>query len=63
MELTTATQKNNNILLADGATQLTEDFMKPSERKIYKQNSFIEANTKDVSLSSLKEECIIPVFA
>ncbi len=30
---------------------------------IYNKSPFIEANTKSVSLSHLKEECIIPVFS
>ena len=34
-----------------------------SATKAVEQNPFIEANTKDVSLSCLKEDCIIPVFA
>ena len=35
----------------------------PSERDKYKINPFIEANTKEVSLSHLEEKCTIPVFA
>lgn len=31
--------------------------------KKYKQNPFIEANTKSVSLSHLQKDCIIPVFS
>ena len=33
------------------------------EKKKYKINPFIEANTKDVSLSTLRNDCIIPVFS
>ena len=29
----------------------------------FQQNPFIEANTKEVSLSCLKQDCVIPVFA
>lgn len=35
---------------------------KPIER-IYNKNPFIVANTKEVSLSTLKNDCIIPVFS
>ncbi|WP_282148617.1 DUF3871 family protein [Algibacter lectus] len=35
----------------------------PSRNKVYAENPFIEANTKDVSLSILKQDCIIPVFS
>lgn len=47
--------------LGRGNLQLLKDDDKP--KKQYSQNPFIEANTKDVSLSCLKNECIIPVFA
>ena len=33
-----------------------------SQQKAYKSNAFIEANTEPVTLSHLKNECIIPVF-
>ncbi|WP_452221437.1 DUF3871 family protein [Lacinutrix salivirga] len=35
----------------------------PLVTKKYKQNPFIEANTKSVSLSHLQKDCIIPVFS
>jgi hypothetical protein len=35
----------------------------PLATKKYKQNPFIEANTKSVSLSHLQKDCIIPVFS
>ncbi len=34
-----------------------------TQKKVYETNPFIEANTKDVSLSVLKNDCIIPVFS
>lgn len=42
--------------------QLESGLIKPVTPK-YKHNPFIEANTKTVSLSSLKNDCIIPVFS
>lgn len=49
MELTSVTQQvvNNNEI----------------ESSISNNNRFIEANTQEVSLSHLKQDCIIPVFA
>lgn len=35
----------------------------PSEKKEYTHNPFIEANTKQVNLSHLQEDCIVPVFS
>lgn len=63
MELITVTQNNSNILYPDSTKQSSQDSHTLSEKRKFKQNPFIEANTKDVSLSCLKEECIIPVFA
>ncbi len=34
----------------------------PLQPKVEKQRAFIEANTESVSLSHLKNDCIIPVF-
>lgn len=47
---------------------ITSDGKEPSEsilpaKKIVNQNPFIEANTTSVSISTLKNDCIIPVFS
>ncbi|MCC4212258.1 DUF3871 family protein [Leeuwenhoekiella parthenopeia] len=39
----------------------SSDVLKNPESE--KSNSFIKANTKGVSLSHLKEDCVIPVFS
>jgi hypothetical protein len=43
-------------------TNTSSDVLENS-RAIKKTNPFIEANTKSVSLSHLKEDCVIPVFS
>lgn len=48
--------------LSAGNLQTQENLQKPTEN-IYVHNPFIEANTKEVSLSCLKKDCIIPVFS
>lgn len=68
MELITTETKpsigvNHNAFSPDGTRQSITNQVEPSEKNKHKINPFIEANTKEVSLSSLKEECIIPVFA
>jgi len=64
MELSTVKkmQINNNILLPDGIIHSSKGLIEPSRERMHKLNPFIEANTKDVSLTCLKEN-IIPVFA
>ncbi|WP_028892250.1 DUF3871 family protein [Tenacibaculum sp. 47A_GOM-205m] len=54
----------NNIIVGNGLTK-NNPIILPQERikEEFKQNPFIEANTKEVSLSFLKNDCIIPVFA
>lgn len=54
---------NGIINTSEGKSQIVHHLEIPSENKVYKQNPFIEANTKEVSLSSLKNDCIIPVFS
>ena len=54
---------NRIINASEGKPQIVHHFEIPSENKVYQQNPFIEANTKEVSLSSLKNDCIIPVFS
>ena len=46
-------------------TPLTPQIVKPQEieSSISSNNKFIEANTKQVSLSHLRQDCTIPVFA
>jgi len=56
-------QSNGVFNLPEGQSQIVPHLEIPSENKVYKQNPFIEANTKDVSLSTLKNDCIIPVFS
>ena len=46
-----------------GPLQVTPHLEVPRENKVYQQNPFMEANTKDVSLSTLNNDCIIPVFS
>jgi hypothetical protein len=46
-----------------GPLQVTPHLEVLRENKVYQQNPFMEANTKDVSLSALKNDCIIPVFS
>lgn len=57
MELQRITQ-NRNIPIERKISSMME-FQNP----VKKTNPFIEANTENVSLSHLKEDCIIPVFA
>ena len=40
-----------------------ESSMNTATKPKYQQNPFIEANTKEVSLSHLQKDCIIPVFS
>jgi hypothetical protein len=49
--------------LPEGQLQIVPHLEIPSENKVYQQNPFLEANTKQVSLSTLKNDCIIPVFS
>jgi len=67
MELVSITENNKKIKpinFLEGILQkeVIREFL-PSEKKKYQQNPFIEANTKEVSLSTLKNDCIIPVFS
>ncbi|WP_412985612.1 DUF3871 family protein [Pontimicrobium sp. IMCC45349] len=56
-------QRNGIINILEGKPEVVHNLQIPSENKVYQQNPFIEANTKEVSLSSLKNDCIIPVFS
>ena len=56
-------QSNGVFNLPEGQLQVIPNLEIPSENKVYQQNPFIEANTKSVSLSTLKNDCIIPVFS
>lgn len=57
-------RKESDInFLPDGIRQSPTPLQVPSERNNYQRNPFIEANTVEVSLNCLKEECIIPVFS
>jgi len=57
-------KQNNRVFnFPEGQLQITPKLEIPSEKKVYKHNPFIEANTKTVSLSTLRNDCIIPVFS
>lgn len=45
-----------------GLLKKSESIIKP-ENKSYKHKPFIEANTTEINLPHLKQECIIPVFS
>jgi hypothetical protein len=62
MELQTITQKRNIPLIIKN-TPLPEINTNIIEERKHVINPFIEANTTNVSLSLLKKDCIIPVFA
>jgi len=67
MEIVSVTElsKDNDVAtnFLEGQPQIVHDLKIPSENKVYKLNPFLEANTKEVSLSTLKHDCIIPVFS
>ena len=56
-------QSNGIFNIPEGKPEVIHHLQIPSEKKEYPQNPFIEANTKEVSLSCLKNDCIIPVFS
>lgn len=56
-----STEENKNIFTSVDIVN-AENEVKPLYDK-YELNPFIEANTTEVSLSCLQEDCIIPVFA
>lgn len=56
-------QYNEGLNSSEGKTEIVHNLQIPSENKVYQHNPFIEANTKAVSLSTLKHDCIIPVFS
>ena len=56
-------QSDGVFNLPEGQPKAVHHLEIPSENKVYPQNPFIEANTKEVSLSTLKHDCIIPVFS
>lgn len=56
-------QESSILPPSDGIKQSSSNLEVPSESNKQKFNPFIEANTKEVSLNCLKDECIIPVFA
>lgn len=56
-------QSNGVFNLPEGQPQVLHHLEIPSGDNVYQQNPFIEANTKEVSLSALKNDCIIPVFS
>ncbi|WP_147678661.1 DUF3871 family protein [Algibacter pacificus] len=56
-------QRNGAFNNPEGIPEIVHPLQIPSENKVYPHNPFIEANTKEVSLSTLKHDCIIPVFS
>ena len=56
-------QSNGIFNIPEGKPEVVHHLQIPSEKKEYPQNPFIEANTKEVNLSYLKNDCIIPVFS
>lgn len=52
-------QRNGLFNMPEGKPEIIHHL----DDKKYQQNPFIEANTKEVSLSCLKHDCIIPVFS
>jgi hypothetical protein len=56
-------QSNGIFNLPEGQLQVVSHLEIPSENKVYQHNPFIEANTKEVDVSNLKNDCIIPVFS
>ncbi|WP_298767362.1 DUF3871 family protein [uncultured Polaribacter sp.] len=57
-------KENDEVFnLPEGQLQNVPHQEIPSENKVYQINPFLEANTKTVSLSTLKNDCIIPVFS
>ncbi|CAH8281243.1 uncharacterized protein DUF3871 [Mariniflexile fucanivorans] len=67
MEIVSVTELNRQsqgvFNLLQGQSQTVHHLQIPSRNKVYPQNPFMEANTKEVSLSTLKHDCIIPVFS
>jgi hypothetical protein len=67
MEIVSVTERNNRhngtLYPSEGMPEIVHHLQIPSKNKVYKHNPFIEANTKDVSLSTLRNDCIIPVFS
>ncbi|MBU2949707.1 DUF3871 family protein [Tamlana agarivorans] len=56
-------ERKNNTPSFDGAVQSFQGLSLPSKEEGFIQKPFIEANTKNISLSELKESCIVPVFS
>lgn len=56
-------ENNFSLIIPKGTVQTLEIESSINQQPQFKQNPFIEANTKEVSLSTLKHDCIIPVFS
>lgn len=68
MELIPVYKGNNqplNNITVEKELPISSSIILPQQtiKEEFKQNPFIEANTKEVSLSCFKNDCIIPVFA
>ena len=64
VSVTELSKQHNGVLNStEGIPKIIHPLEIPSENKVYQQNPFLEANTKEVSLSTLKHDCIIPVFS
>ena len=55
----------NEVLLPSKINEPTaiEATPKPTETSLYVTKPFIEANTSEISLRTLKSDCVIPVFS
>ena len=49
-------QRNGVLNSSEGNPEIVHSLQIPSENKVYPHNPFIEANTKDVSLSTLRND-------
>jgi len=56
-------EDNTSLIIPESTVQTLEIESSINQQSQFKQNPFIEANTKEVSLSTLKRDCIIPVFS
>ncbi|WP_417859759.1 DUF3871 family protein [Winogradskyella sediminis] len=55
-------QDSNNTLLSDGIRQSSSILEVPSKTEAIEPNPFIEANTTQVTMKHLRNDCIVPVF-
>lgn len=63
MELIQVTNNSTEQLSSKELLEHRDTLTESTTRKEYNHSPFIEANTKEVSLSHLQKDCIIPVFS